>query len=449
MKHHDERKSKIGYGAVIAAVYLAWFYPEFFSRPLVVMPVFALLLLKERGKGLLYLFALSLFGVTLYALAASSPEVSVDKSRINALYGSVIQDSSQKKGRSTGYRIRMDAVSDEDGNLFSASGNLYVVAPSSDFVYGDRIETHGRFSEEIFIASSSRLLERGRTAALRHNAVSWIKDRLRDAGSAGELGMRLLLGYGDDGVFALSDNARQSGLSHVLALSGMHLSIIAVIVSKPLGLIFGKKSRHLVSIILFLFSFLSGWRPSLMRAFIFRMLYQRGISMEESFMLSYIILLMIFPESVIDLGAMYSFISLGGIFILSESLDESMRNIIPLPYSFSVSAAASASALLFSIPLTLDVFGSYQLGAIISSFPFSALISLYMWVAIAVVCMPCLSPLLELFYKILEKAFELAAIFPQSDSLLSYLILLASVFSVLLLGKLIAIAFEKRKGAAR
>ena len=367
MRHYKKEKSSFEYIAVIGAVYSSWFYPEFFSRPLVIIPVFSVLLLAGKREAVRYLLVLSIFMVTMFSLSSATPDISIERDAVSTLYGKVIQDSSKKRGRSTGYRVMLEAVSDNKGNLFSADGSIYVIAPSSDFIYGDIVRSDGYFSGEIFISGSARLIERSPAASLRHHASSWIKSRLRSAGEAGELGMRLILGYGEEGVFALSENARKSGLAHVLALSGMHLSIIALIISKPLRLIFGRRSGGIIDIILFLFSFLSGWRPSLVRAFIFRMLY-RNLGMDEAFMLSYVILLSLFPESVIDLGAMYSFISLGGIFILSDILDESVRSILPIPYSFSVSAAASAAALIFSIPLTIDVFGSYQLGAIITSF---------------------------------------------------------------------------------
>ena len=437
MRHYKKEKSSFGYIAVIGAVYSSWFYPEFFSRPLVIIPVFSVLLLAGKREAVRYLLVLSIFMVTMFSLSSATPDISIERDAVSTLYGKVIQDSSKKRGRSTGYRVMLEAVSDNKGNLFSADGSIYVIAPSSDFIYGDIVRSDGYFSGEIFISGSARLIERSPAASLRHHASSWIKSRLRSAGEAGELGMRLILGYGEEGVFALSENARKSGLAHVLALSGMHLSIIALIISKPLRLIFGRRSGGIIDIMLFLFSFLSGWRPSLVRAFIFRMLY-RNLGMDEAFMLSYVILLSLFPESVIDLGAMYSFISLGGIFILSDILDESIRSILPVPYSFSVSAAASAAALIFSIPLTIDVFGSYQLGAIITSFPFSALISGYMGLSIAVVLFPFISPVLSALYVAMEKAFEVATVFPEFSAPLEYILLVAASLFIILIGCIIS-----------
>ena len=107
-----------------------------------------------------------------------------------------------------------------------------------------------------------------------------------------------------------------------------------------------------------------------------------------AFILSFLLLLIIFPESSLDLGAIYSFLSLGGIFLLSEELEKALRFILPLPYALSLSISSSVSALVFSIPLTISVFGSYQLGAVITSFPFNALISIYMILSLLAVFLP-------------------------------------------------------------
>ena len=437
----------MGYIAVLAAMYLAWFYPDFFSRPLIVVPAFSLLAmlgLKRKKDGFAVMILL-MFIVTMSALAEACPSFAVDEGKISALYGSVIQDSSQKKYRSTGLRLLVYAAADKKGNLYSANGSVYVIAGQCDVIYGDEVKCIGRFSGPVFYADSCNLVERELEAVFRQKAMSWIKNRLDYAGDAGELGMRLLLGYGYDGDFGLSENARKAGLAHVLALSGMHLSIIASVITKPLSIVFGKKrAGRIVNIVLLFFSYLSGWRPSLVRAFIFRMLLSRHIDMEEAFMLSYILLFMLFPYAVIDLGAVYSFISLSGIFILSDKLDESIRSILPIPYPLSVSCAASASAIAATVPLTFMVFSGYQIGAIVTSFPFSFLISLYMGVTLIVLFIPCLSPILQLLYGIMEKAFSLSASFPEAFAITPYIYLVIAIMTVMITGFLIRWAVDRK-----
>ena len=138
----------MGYIAVLAAMYLAWFYPDFFSRPLIVVPAFSLLAmlgLKRKKEGLAVMILL-MFIVTMSALAEACPSFAVDEGKISALYGSVIQDSSQKKYRSTGLRLLVYAAADKKGNLYSADGSVYVIAGQCDVIYGDEVKCIGRFS---------------------------------------------------------------------------------------------------------------------------------------------------------------------------------------------------------------------------------------------------------------------------------------------------------------
>ena len=211
----------------------------------------------------------------------------------------------------------------------------------------------------------------------------------------------------------------------MLALSGMHLTIIASILSVPLRFLGKGTRRIIITLFLIFFSFLSGWRPSLLRALIFRILLERKTGLDEAFIASAVILFAVQPSAAADLGAEYSFISLAAIFLLSSRIDRGLRSLLPLPPSFSLSAAASIAALIFSVPLTLSVFGSYQLGAIVTSLPLTAMISLYMGLSIAVLIIPQLSPLLEVAYAVVRWAFRVSAVFPDIISPLPYLVLLS------------------------
>ena len=418
----------MGYIAVIAASYILRFFPEFFSRPLLVLPALALAaaVMLCRGEcALSLILAALMFHSVLQSVPYVSLDAAVPAEEISSLYGRVIQDSTMRRN-GTGYRIAVSMAADGEGNLFSASGCIFVTAPQSDLCCGDRVRSDGRVSGEIFISYSAELLERSRLTEIRRVVLEWTRGRLRPYGDAGELALRLLSGTGERGEFSLTDDALASGLSHILALSGMHLSIIAMLISPPLVIILGRRwGRAAVTVFLFIFSFLTGWRPSLARAFIFRLLSGICGELEISFVLSFVILLALFPESAADLGAAYSFISLGGIFLVSERIGRALRRIFPIPPSLSSSLAASAGALLFTIPLTESISGSYQTGAVITSFPVSALITLFMALSIAVLIFPPLGIMLEYLYKAAESMFSIAALFPVSTGPMPYAVLIA------------------------
>ena len=408
-------------------IYLSHFAPWAISRPLFFLPMlsfFALCTIRSIEQSLQTVVIAVLFYVISSALSAAMPSSALCPDDIVAVYGRVIQDSSQKKNRMTGYRLLMEAAEDRRGTVVSARGSVYILSGQADVLYGDRVRVSGYSSGDIFIGETE-LLDRPFSAELRAKAISWIRRRLRSEG-AGELAMLLVLGTGEDGSYSLADDARLSGLSHVLALSGMHLSILASMLSVPLSIVPWKKLRDCI-ILLFLlfFSFLSGWRPSLVRALLFRIFLSMRFSVDEAFMISAQVLFSLFPHAIADLGAEYSYISLAAIFLLSSRIDRGIRCLLPVPPSLSISASASISALLFSVPLTLCTFGSYQLGAIITSLPLTAMISFYMGLSILVLMIPPLSFLLQPAYRAAEWLFQASSLFPELTSLAGYAALAA------------------------
>ena len=424
----------MGYCLIVASAYLINFFPSFFSRVLIVLPLLSIvsLFLVLTGKdGLLPVFIAILFLLVAESLSEATPDTAIVKEDVSMLHGTVIQDSQQRSGRKSGFRIAADYACDAEGNVFSASGSIYVISAPADFYYGDEVNLWGNFREAVFYSYSSHLERRPALSAIRAMAVEKVKNIFRKYGDAGELASLLVLGTGSDGRFALTDDARQSGLSHVLALSGMHLAIIAAIIGKPLEYCLGhRRGRYTLTAVLFLFCFLSGWRASLMRAFIFRILFMMEAEIEDAFMLSMAFLYCIFPWSVVDIGGLLSFISLGGILFLSDELTKTLRSLLPLPHAFLLSAAASAAALLFSVPFTLSVFGGYQMWSIVTSYPFNLLISLYMVLSLFTVILPVLGNLLIPLYLLLEKAFAIAGQAELSTDLIAYLVFIVFVIIV-------------------
>ena len=90
------------------------------------------------------------------------------------------------------------------------------------------------------------------------------------------------------------------------------------------------------------------------------------------------------------------------------------------------------------------VFSGYQIGAIVTSFPFSFLISLYMGVTLIVLFIPCLSPILQLLYGIMEKAFSLSASFPEAFAITPYIYLVITIMTVMITGSLIRWAVDRK-----
>lgn len=183
----------------------------------------------------------------------------------------------------------------------------------------------------------------------------------------------LLLGVKDDLESEVSELYRKVGSSHVLALSGMHLSIIAALLAFVLRRPLGIRIASLLSlIILSIYVGLAGFPPSLVRSLIMYMLMcfmmSRGISgsLVSSIALSFLLQLFIDPQGMTSLSAMLSYMALAGIALLSPLVFEAARGIIPRFISAGIST--SLGAFIFTAPLVAAVFGVlYPIGIILGS----------------------------------------------------------------------------------
>lgn len=117
---------------------------------------------------------------------------------------------------------------------------------------------------------------------------------------------------------------RDSGAAHILALSGFHLGIIYLVLSKlllPLGN--NPRTRKIKSVLLIMmtgiYSFSTGGAPSIIRAFIFICLreiakiLEREISLKQIFFTALCLQLIFSPRSITSIGFQLSYLAVAGI----------------------------------------------------------------------------------------------------------------------------------------
>ncbi len=421
----------MSYLAVPLVIFVFWAVPAAPSDPLPALFVIMVLAACSAAAGLQGL-SLALVECAALLLAVlrfmpdASPSYGIEAHAVRAVIAEAQQDSVQRRYRSVGFRATLVAAEDGEGMLSSASGSVYVISSQADAASGDRLYLPGRVSGPVFYADGAVLISHSPLSSIRVMMRSAIRERLSVHGEAGELALRLILGTGEWGMYEAGDAARMAGLAHVLALSGMHLSILAMIASRMLFFLPSKVREAAIVCFLAFFTFLSGMRPSLLRAFIYRLALRFSSSGEDGFALSALILFAFYPEAAVDLGAQFSFIALGGIFLLSGAIDEGIRTLLPIPYRVSSAVSSSMAALLFSIPLTVMAFGSYTLGSIITTMPANALVTAYMGVSLAVLAFPPLGIVMELLFMAASAFFSLAAAVPMADDMVPYAVMAAA-----------------------
>ena len=168
----------------------------------------------------------------------------------------------------------------------------------------------------------------------------------------------MLLGCGD----MLGDDTRAdysaAGMSHVLALSGMHVGIIAMIIAFALWpFYFGRhvRTRLILTIIaLWFYAALTGFIPSVTRSVIMASVYmfgrvlQRRTSSLNSLCLAAILILLFVPEDIYAVGFQLSFAAVAGIIMFYPQLNRVDRRRHPRLYMLASYPALSVSAMLFA-----------------------------------------------------------------------------------------------------
>ncbi len=122
-----------------------------------------------------------------------------------------------------------------------------------------------------------------------------------------------------------------SGLAHILALSGLHVGIITFFIAfilYPIDLINNRKMRFIITIILlWLYAIMTGLSPSVTRAVIMATIFliahiiQRHHSPFNSLCFAAIIILILQPQSLYNIGFQLSFIAVASILLFSQHLN--------------------------------------------------------------------------------------------------------------------------------
>ncbi len=235
--------------------------------------------------------------------------------------------------------------------------------------------------------------------------------------------------FGDKTSFTneLKTIFKRAGIYHTVVVSGLHMSIISqVIFFACLKLKFGKKLSAIAAVLGCLcFAFMVGFTPSVIRSAIMMFIYFMSKILDKesdslnSLGFSLLVLLIVNPYYVWDLGLQLSFLSTWGIIMFAPRLSELLKINNKLLNSLKDAFCVSLSATLVTFPLIAAKFSEVSVIAPIANTFITPLIPIVFVLALA--C-GVLKPLLlgTFIYKLLV-AF--------TGIIVTVLISVASVFS--------------------
>lgn len=259
---------------------------------------------------------------------------------------------------------------------------------------------------------------------------------------------------------ALRDAYAAAGVSHVLALSGLHVSVLMLLIVLVLGtFIRGRHARVVIGLmgvpLLWLFAFVAGLSPSIFRAVTMTTLYLLATlfggdrSSVSALALTAVVLLLLEPLALFDVGFCLSFAAMGGIVaFLPLGLrrgDDGNALALSLPSSRLLRAfcgwlGVSLAAQLGTFPLVLHHFGTFPTyflvtNAVVVVWVYAVMALIVAWWALSwSPLQPALTAALSVTVGTLNTFLQRVATWPASqlrvdaftlvDVVLTYLILL-------------------------
>ena len=259
------------------------------------------------------------------------------------------------------FRLRYTAPGGKDDPTYhSGNGILLLAYPKGDHT--------------IFPAQDRPV--RYLPAYLRQYLLNLITDMFPTDGSA--FAKALLLGDTSELSYETESDLTASGIRHVAAVSGLHVSILFSLVY-----LFSGKRRILTVFVgipvLLIFAAMAGFSPSIVRASLMQLLmllallFKREYDPPTALAFAVLVMLTVNPLTVTSTGFQLSVASVAGIFLFCGRINSWLQDprrlgkwkknkqLTKLVNGFTSSVSISLSALIATTPLTAWYFGSVSL----------------------------------------------------------------------------------------
>ena len=289
-------------------------------------------------------------------------------------------------------------------------------------------------SNNYLIVKNIKILKENR------NIIYFIKDGLYNYLSSFDSRVSpylkaFIIGNKDDLSYKVKKSLQTVGISHLFSLSGSHLAIIYYFLYS----LFKKRKIHLMILPLFLYYLIIDSSASILRALVFLSIFKPnkefhlGLSTFNMLILALIVLLIINPASIKDIGFNYSFVISSGLILYydNKKQDKKLFRLVE----------TSILAFLFSLPISLYYFSNVNLLSIIYNLFYVPFVSSIFFPLTFIVA---ICPFLSDIYLVVVNLFEKSIFFFEGISInLTFRKLSIIIYIIYLL--IIFIAIYKRK----
>ena len=234
---------------------------------------------------------------------------------------------------------------------------------------------------------------------------NYVNDKIEKIDKTGYM-KAFILGNKNDISNEVYTNYQKIGITHLFALSGMHIGLLSGIILKLFKYINDKVKYLIVSIILIIYGFIVGFPYSIKRCIIFfiinsiNKIFNLNISSIKVLLLTIFIIIFNNYKAIYDVGFIYSVLTVSGILISSNFIKDSNK----IKSSFKLSLIA----FLFSLPISLSNFYEVNFLSILYNIFFVPFVSIIVYpLSLLSFIIPILSNIFSFFISILEYSANL------------------------------------------
>lgn len=217
---------------------------------------------------------------------------------------------------------------------------------------------------------------------------------------------------------------RNSGIVHVLTVSGLHIAFIVGALMLLLKLFKGNKflSLTIISIVLLFYCYLCGFTPSVVRATIMAIVLllsricNRPYDGLNSLAIAGFVIVCFSPLSTVDVGFLMSFFCVMFILLLAKPFTKLLSFVMPRKVASVM--AVSISAQIGILPFTASFFSSFNILSVFANLLvipiFSIIFPALFVLAFLLSFMPFLGPVLVVFDYAFDLVFIIASFFSST-----------------------------------
>ena len=227
-----------------------------------------------------------------------------------------------------------------------------------------------------------------------------ISERINNIDNTGYM-KAFILGNKDYIDKEIYTNYQRIGITHLFALSGMHVGLLSSIILKLLKKVKVVKKYIIINIVLILYGYIVGYPSSIKRCILFfifnsiNKIFKLDISTFKILLLVIFSLIIYEYKIIYDIGFIYSICTVGGIILCNNYINHDNKLIS----SFRLSVVA----FIFSLPISLSSFYEVNLLSIIYNMIFVPYVSIIVYpLSLISFIIPGLSFIFSLSVKLLE-----------------------------------------------